>query len=306
MKPTDVLTQQPAEAMTAVAPIRLAGPMPCVQCQYDLRNLGPDQRCPECGTEIGETLASPAAAGSADLQRLRRGLMLIAIAMIVGTAWIMVGQFLVLFLAFGSMGGVGSSIPMLVIMSIVPAISMLLAVMSAMGWSRIMGSMGSMYPDRAKSAQRVKQLAWAFAILYLVSAVGLIGMQVRGVDTPEMTVLITGMVIVTFATWTVRTALGFGLLARVARSARAIRTARVLRALAWATIGLPVIIVGSTMGGELLGLESLAGIYLEYIVGGATLLLGLAIISLGVVSLVVRATLAPFARAAALRPQMGC
>lgn len=301
MSTSDLDISTPPPITAGAVSHRIAGPMPCVQCHYDLRNLGAEQPCPECGTPVARTLASPAAASSADLLRLRRGLSLIAIAMIAGTAWLMIGQFFVLILAFGSMGGTGSSVPVLVIMSIVPAVSIMLAILSAFGWSRITMSITSMHADRARTAAAVRRLAWAFAVLYVCSGAGLIAMQLLGAISAEASVAGVGIVIATFAVWTARTALGVGLLAVVARASCAMKTDRVFRVLGWGAIALPTVLAVTTICTELLELESMAGVYLEYLIGGATLLLGLVIIALGVMALVLRSLLRPFASAASLR-----
>jgi hypothetical protein len=61
------------------------------------------------------------------------------------------------------------------------------------------------------------------------------------------------------------------------------------------------VIVCGAIGGEILGLESMMGVYLEYIVSGAAFLLAIVIITLGAMSLVVRAKLAAFAAASVRR-----
>lgn len=282
-------------------PRTIVGPLPCVKCLYDLNGLGEGQKCPECGTEAATTVTSFAAAAVAELARLRRGLMMIALAMIAGTLWLLAGQFLILFIAFGSMGGFGSSVPMMVIMAIVPAVSLLLVVMSGLGWARITRSIATMQPAQARRAAVVKRLAWTYVALFLFIALTVIAMQLFPLEVHGMEVVSVVAAAATLIIWVVRTALGFGLLAGLARTLTAGKTVRALRVLVWCAVGLPVGIVCGTIGGEIIGLDSMMGVYLEYIVSGAAFLLAIVIITLGVMSLVVRARLAPFAAAAVRR-----
>lgn len=301
-------TDLPADPVLAIeSPVdpprrqTIAGPLPCVKCLYDLNGLGENQKCPECGTEAAATVTSFAAAPVAELARLRRGLMLIALAMIAGTVWLLAGQFLILFIAFGSMGGLGSSVPMMVIMAIVPAVSLLLVVMSGLGWARITRSIATMQPERARRAGAVRRLAWTYVAFFLFSALTVIAMQMFPLEDQGMEVASVVAAPATLFIWVVRTSLGFGLLTGLAQALAARKTVRTLRVLVWCVVGLPVVIVFGAIGGEILGLESMMGVYLEYIVSGAAFLLAIVIIALGIMSFVIRARLAPFAAASVRR-----
>jgi hypothetical protein len=89
--------------MCFVAPMAgISSDTPCMDCGYNLRSLSPDGRCPECGREVGASLAfhdfwhqSPR------LRRLRTGVFLLAASQIV---WLVISPVLIL-IRFGSTQG---------------------------------------------------------------------------------------------------------------------------------------------------------------------------------------------------------
>jgi hypothetical protein len=56
------------------APAYITHDLPCLKCQYNLRTLSPDGRCPECGTPVAQTLAFQ---NVGDFRRLFRGTFLL-------------------------------------------------------------------------------------------------------------------------------------------------------------------------------------------------------------------------------------
>lgn len=275
---------------------RIVGPLLCVQCGYDLAGLSREQKCPECSTPAAETLASIAAAPVAEHLRLRRGLLLIAIAMIGGMAWLLTGQAVIGYLAF-SMVGIGApSWLMIAIGIIVPGLSMAWVLLSAIGWSRITRAAGQMLPERSRMARAVGRMAWLYALAYFVTAVAIAVTQITRLGPSDVETLMAAMVVLTLAIWVVRTALGFGLLASIASSCRARRTRGTMHVLVWGAIALPIVIVGCSIGAAFFNLQTVAGLWIEYFTFGASLGLAGTIIALGVCALVLRRMLAPFAR----------
>ena len=275
---------------------RIAGPLLCVKCNYDLAGLTREQKCPECGTPAAETLASIAAAPVAEHLKLHRGLLLIAIAMIGGVVWLATGQLALASIAFAMVGAGLPDWVMFVLGAVIPSLSAAWVLVSALGWSRITRAAGRMLPERARMARAVGRCAWLYAFAFLVVAVSIAVVSILDYGPGSAEHLLTALVGLTLAIWVVRTALGFGLLASIASSCRARRTRGTMRALVWVAIALPVIIIGLSIGAAFLSLQTVAGIWVEYLIMGSTLGLGGAIIALGVCALVLRRMLAPFAR----------
>jgi len=71
--------------MSSVAPLAgISSDTPCMDCGYNLRSLSPDGRCPECGREVGASLAFHAFWHQPPrLRRLRTGAFLLAASQIV-------------------------------------------------------------------------------------------------------------------------------------------------------------------------------------------------------------------------------
>jgi len=90
-----------SHVMSFVAPMAgISSDTPCMDCGYNLRSLSPDGRCPECGREVGASLAFHAFWHQPQrLRRLRTAAFLLAASQIV---WLVISPVLIL-IRFGSM-----------------------------------------------------------------------------------------------------------------------------------------------------------------------------------------------------------
>lgn len=72
--------------MKTIDPSKLAAPIPCVQCRYDLRGLNSDGTCPECGNPISHSLDDRLFrfADGSWVKSLRRGASLIFFGILAG------------------------------------------------------------------------------------------------------------------------------------------------------------------------------------------------------------------------------
>lgn len=278
---------------------RIVGPLLCVQCHYDLATLTHAQRCPECGMPAAETLASIAAAPVVEHLKLRRGLLLIAIAMIGGISWIVTGQISLGYFVFSM---IGTGVPdwvMFALSIVVPCLSAAWVTVSALGWWRITLAVREMLPTRARTATIVGRLAWLYMFAYISTGVGTAVISVANLGpNGGVEVAISAAAFLTLCIWVVRTSLGFGLLADIAASCRARRLSGLLRFLVWATIGLSVVFSVCWIVGPLLNTSMIDFPLIGYLFGGSGVGLLATILAFGLAALALRRAIRPFARGA--------
>ncbi len=283
---------------------RVPAPMPCLRCRYEVGGMAADQRCPECGTEIATTSASIAGAGSTTLTHLRRGLGRIGIAMIGGILWLVLGQMFVLYVAMSGMWfmDIGPSIYALMHLT-VGVISCTFTLLSLFGWSAAMRGVEQVYPARAKRAAAIRALSRIYTAMYIGSGIGIAAVTTLSFESDLSEICMSALVAATMLLWSVRTALGFGLLNELCASLGAVATSRCMRMATWGAIALPVILIGLTIGGVLLELGTIAGMHPELVMSIIAFSLTAAIIVLGSTAFILRGKLRLFWRAARAREQ---